>query len=453
MTADNLKVGFGRRCINPESPLSLAGYFNQRMWTGVLDDIFVHVLAFKQGDTLSVIMQYDLVSAPYFMIEKIIERCAVFTGLNKSNMLICATHTHTAPQLSSMQSGENLEYVGLLLQRTEEAVRDAMNSFEVAEAYIGEAYDDRFAFNRRYWMKDGTVVTNPGKLNPEIDRPEGPIDPTIPMLGFKVDNQLKYLLTNISNHSDTTGGCEVSGDWPGVTRSRIEAYLGKDAKCIPLVGPAGNINTFDTQWDDPQNSREEALRIGEGYAESIIEKLEALKKLPDVTLKVDNISVTVGPHQLSEQEVTEAEATIAQYADIDTQAPGLTLTSEDLANKNPIVLKMFAERLIKTSQDQVPREFNLVAISLGQVAIMSLPGEPFVEIGLNIREKAFPGKALLITGLSSSGAKHLFGGYIPNAFNYGRGGYETTPASNPYARDTADKLLEGAIKLAKKLDK
>lgn len=48
---------------------------------------------------------------------------------------------------------------------------------------------------------------------------------------------------------------------------------------------------------------------------------------------------------------------------------------------------------------------------------------------------------------SGTGAEHINGGYIPNLFNYDRGGYETTPRSNPFARNTANKLMDGIKKI------
>jgi len=44
---------------------------------------------------------------------------------------------------------------------------------------IGMGHEDRLTFNRRYWMKDGTVRTNPGYKNPDIVRPAAPIDPDV----------------------------------------------------------------------------------------------------------------------------------------------------------------------------------------------------------------------------------------------------------------------------------
>ncbi len=448
MSCNKLEAGFGRCCINPEVPVSLAGYFNKRYWTGVLDDIYVQALVLRQGDVLSAIVHFDLVSVPTAVAEAIAERCGRFSELNRQNMLMCATHTHTAPEVRCGKPGSNEEYVNFVLDKTEEAVKEALANFEEVDVYGGEAFDDRFAFNRRFWMKDGSVVTNPGKLNPEIDRPEGPIDPSIPMLGLKVGGKLKYLIVNISNHSDTTAGTEVSADWPGFTRRKMEQFLGDDTACFTLISPAGNINHFDVKWNNSQYGPDEARRIGEGYAESIMAGIPSLRKVCFDKMQVKNVAVNSGPSQISDKDLEEAKTIIEKYPELDARSSDISLTSEDLAKKAPIVLKYFAEMLLETAKDQEEREFNLVGIFLGQVAIVSLPCEPFVEVGLKIRENILYGKTVLIASHSGSGAKHLFGGYIPNAFNYGRGGYETTPRSNPFAPDTADKLIEGIAKLA-----
>ena len=49
----------------------------------------------------------------------------------------------------------------------------------------GVGHEERLSFNRRFFMKDGTVGWNPGKLNPKIVRPAGPIDPAVPVVYFE----------------------------------------------------------------------------------------------------------------------------------------------------------------------------------------------------------------------------------------------------------------------------
>jgi hypothetical protein len=300
-------------------------------------------------------------------------------------------------------------------------------------------------------MKDGTVVTNPGKLNPEIDRPEGPIDPEIPLLGIKQNGKLKVLLANISNHSDTIGGNGVSSDWNCFLRKRLEKKMGEGSMFIPLISPAGNINHFDVTTDADQTSYAEAERVGNGYADTVEKALESLKPLNSVNMQAVNQQVTVGPCDVTEEEVSEAKETIEKYKDQDISKSKRPLTSEDLAKKSPAALRYFAEQVIERTLDREDRHFNLVGISFDDLCIVSLPAEPFVEIGLKIKSEVITDKTVMIATHSGTGADHIFGGYIPNKFNFGRGGYESTQRSCPFAQHTAGKLAKGIGLLNKKL--
>ena len=83
--------------------------------------------------------------------------------------------------------------------------------------------------------------------------------------------------------------------------------------------------------------------------------------------------------------------------------------------------------------------------------IASLPSEPFVEIGLILRRSIFNDRLCLVSSHGNyNGGKTFSGGYIPNSWNYGRGGYETTPRSSGYSIHTADTLLANWRKLAEK---
>ncbi len=102
--------------------------------------------------------------------------------------------------------------------------------------------------------------------------------------------------------------------------------------------------------------------------------------------------------------------------------------------------------------DHDPRIFNLVGIFMGKSCIVSLPSEPFVEIGLQIKKGIFAEHDTMIVSHSNgTGNSNVGGGYIPNSWNYGRGGYETTPRSNPLSIKTADQLLAAWRKLASEL--
>ena len=451
-----VKFGFGRRCTNPELPISLAGYFNKRMWNQVLDDLEVRAVVFKDGGDFSAIVQFDLLSINNYLYDFVFDAVKA-AGLkefsaSRKNILVCATHTHTAPD--PLGDKNSMEYCRFIAQKAAEALKDAVSNMKKGELLYTITQDHRFQFNRRYWMKNGTVVTNPGKLNPDILRPEGEIDPQIPVLAFKTDNGIELLITSIVNHTDTIGGCGVSSDWPGFMRRKIEPQLAPGAMLLPLIGASGNINHFDVSTDMDQTCYNEPRRIGEGYADTVAKALGTLTPAPGKKIKLATKKVKTSPRKLDPAEVAEARATVEKFADIDITKVGseIDLTSEDLAKGAPFALKYFAVKLLELEDNPQTPNFLLTKIEFGDhVVLASLPSEPFVEIGLTLRRAIFRNKLCVITSHGNyNGGKGFGGGYIPNAWNYGRGGYESTPRSSGYGEETSEVLLENWRKLAKK---
>ena len=445
-----IQFGIGRRCINPELPISLAGYFNTRMWDKILDDIEVRVIVFKGEDKDFAIVHFDILSISYPFYTDVLEALqSVEPSFKEENVLISAVHSHTAPDINNCPTSP--AYRKFAAAKAAEALKDALASIEDGEVYTAMAQDGRFQFNRRYWMKDGSVLTNPGKLNPEIDRPEGTIDPQIPIIAIKNTHGIKLLMASIVNHTDTIGGCGVSADWTGFLRRDLEPEMAPGAMVVSLIGCAGNINHFDVTTDMDQTCYAEPERIGKGYAESIRKVWNDLKAVEDGKFSFESALAVSAPRELDPEEIKEAQAVVEKYADVDINAHG-DLTSEDLAKKTPVVLKFFAEKLLEIANNTHKPTFRLSLLKFGESAVIaSLPSEPFVEIGLNLRKSIFFGKHCLVCSHGNyNGGGKFIGGYIPNSWNYGRGGYETTPRSSGYSVRTADVLLAAWRKMVEK---
>lgn len=447
-----IKYGIARRVINPNVPISLAGYFNLRMWDHVLDDLEVRAVVFRKGPAYAAILHFDILCTPLYLCDAILEKIqdSGMSQFHRGNVTLCATHTHTAPEVRIGQ-GHNPDYIPFLAEQAVSALKEALESLEQGELFQGLASDIRFLFNRRYWMKNGTVMTNPGKFNPEILCPEGDIDPEIPMLAVKSNGKIKLLITSIVNHADTVGGTGVSADWPGFYRRTIEKELGENSMVVSLTGAEGNINHFDVNSHDKQNSYGEAERIGTGYAETVLAALKSLSPVEGETMKTVFGEAVTLPREISQEEIDEAKATIAKYPDADINAG--TLNSEDLAKGAPAVLKYFASALLEKAAQKEKMRLYLTGIAFGSSFILaSLPSEPFTEIGLTLRKEIFGDRTCMVTALANgTGTYTNHSGYIPNAWNYGRGGYEPAPRSNPYSMKTAGILLRKWRELAKEV--
>src|SRR5207244_6979670 len=145
--------------------------------------------------------------------------------------LIAATHSHTGPlyfdalrtflhERAVAQNGrdqqETVDYPSVLSEKLAGVIAAAKNAARPVELAAGVAKQTGLSFNRRFHMKDGTVVFNPGKLNPNIVRAAGPIDPDLGLvlLRDRRQDQAVASLTVFALHLDTTGGTEYSAYYP-----------------------------------------------------------------------------------------------------------------------------------------------------------------------------------------------------------------------------------------------
>ena len=113
-------------------------------------------------------------------------------------------------------------------------------------------------------------------------------------------------------------------------------------------------------------------------------------------------------------------------------------------------MRYFAENLLKVAAAKKEFDFEVSAVDLGSCTIIGLPAEPFVEIGLEIRKEIFADKSQTLCSIMNNGSGS---GYIPNLWNYRRGGYENTPRSNPYTIHAATELKKICCELKKAFDR
>jgi len=104
-----------------------------------------------------------------------------------------------------------------------------------------------------------------------------------------------------------------------------------------------------------------------------------------------------------------------------------------------------AEALRMCRLDGGPKKFdlNLTGLKLGPVALVGLPGEPFTDIGVRIKQNGGWG-LIMPCGLING-----YEGYFPTKEAFLEGGYEAR--SSQYCADVTDKLISGAGELLKEM--
>ncbi len=441
-----LKTGFARELITPRLGIPLCGYFNPRPGSGVYDDLFVKALIWDDGVTRAGVISYDLCAITTEMIQEVrdeLQKQSVDCG---ENLLFCATHTHTGPYVNDgLNHQYDRPYMARVVSQTVAAVCRALDNLALSEMWLGKTENNPFAFNRRYFMTNGKVATNPGKLNPNTVKPEGMVDKEIGVIKIVSNGMITALLVNIVNHNDTIGGNLVSADWPNRLERHIQDKLGYDVPVIVLVGASGNINHFDVDSLKNQTSYQESCRIGKGYAEIILDILPGLKLWRGTRFKLKKTIFHLHGRTITDEEIHRAEE-ISSHPIVS----GLDslLTSEDLIKGTDSIRRCFAEQLLAYHDREAgkARPFELFLFDFGpELSVISIPGEPFTEIGLAAKKHI--GRKLNIVIGHAQGCP----GYLPLEDCYERGGYEILPVlGGGAAPGTAEKLLEHIKILATK---
>jgi hypothetical protein len=440
---DDLAVGFATVDITPPRGYRMAGYFHERANTGTRDPLLAKAIVFRQGDRQAALVFCDLIGLTADVSRRARNRIQERTAIPSENVAVCATHSHTGPlyfgvlrrhfhekALAAHGSDprEEVDYPAVLVDSLANAVSRAAADLAPARLATGVARQDGLSFNRRFHMKDGKVVFNPGQRNPAIVRPAGPIDPDIGLVAvFKPEQeQPKAVLSVFALHLDTVGGTEYSADYPYFVERALRQSFGARFASLFGAGTCGDINHIDVTVQ----GRRTAEEIGSALARTIQAAIPKLETIAKPALATARTVVEVPLQRYSAAETAQARANLDRVGSPDF--PFLeavhTVTVVDLAQNHPSGTIGLEVQVIRLSHD---------------TAIVTLPGEVFVELGLAIK-RASPFHTTLVVELANDTPA-----YIPTQKAFGEGSYEIV--NSRVAPGGGELMSEAAVRLLKDL--
>jgi len=92
-----LQAGTATVNITPELGCHLVGYFADRIADHIHDELLVKAIVLTDGETTLGLVTCDLISLPVATVNAAKALIEERTGIAPANVLISATHTHTAP--------------------------------------------------------------------------------------------------------------------------------------------------------------------------------------------------------------------------------------------------------------------------------------------------------------------------------------------------------------------
>lgn len=434
--AGDLKIGAASVKITPPIGASMAGYYYERGVENIHDDLYAKALVIEKDGSKIAIVSCDLIGISANIVadvRKLVEKSA---GIAAMHVMIGATHSHTGPVIPSFReryitqtkSAQILAgYLAKLPGLIAESITQANAALKPAKLSFGLGHEDSISFNRRYFMTDGTVAWNPGKLNPKIIKPAGPIDPAVSVLYAEtIDGIPISTYINLALHLDTVSGTEVSADLPFTLSTILGKLKGSEMVTAFSQGCSGNINHVNVKTNTPQSGHFEAQRLGTVLAGEVIKTYTRLSTLDVNTITVKSEIVPLPLAEISKDEMPWAREVAAKYGK---------------QNAAPFLDFVKAFKLLEIdSRKGKPIEAEIQVFALGdKCAIVSLPAEVFTEIGMYIKSRS-PYPYTIITELTNGAI-----GYVPDRKAYIEGNYEVI--TSRVAPGSGEILAENALRM------
>ena len=432
-------AGFGRVNVTPMLGADINGYYQVRKANGVLDELEANAVAFTCGGDTAVFVSIDNCLISSNLINAIRSAAAKLTGLDADCIHIGVTHTHTAPTAEIGHEDPFVsQYTQFLIRKAADAVHAAMEDRKSAKIGWGVGTAPNVAFVRRFRMKDGSIRTNPGVNNPDIVAPIGDVDERVNVLRIDQEDGNSIVFINFGNHPDTVGGCKISCDWPGFARRMVEKAL-DGTRCIFFNGALGDVNHVNVHpgpgayndlspdFDDVDRGYGHARHMGNVVAAAVLQVYAKAAWMDVDSIRSVTKMVRIPSNRPDPKDLPEAHRINDLYeAGRDNELPyeGMMLTT--------IVAE--AARMVALENGPDYFEVPVSAIALGNVALVTLPGEAFTEIGRELK-KAEGWDLVLPLGLTDE-----YVGYFPVTQAYIEGGYEAR--SSKFKQGVAELLID-----------
>jgi hypothetical protein len=446
-----LRAGAARSNITPELGGDIIGGFHPIPAKHIHDELWAKCLVLDNGETRLALVVCDVLGLSRTVCNEARRVVEAETGIPAAHVMISGTHTHSATSVIGdrfAKAAELTPYQRTVVRRIGDAVRCAVNNLEPARIGWATASEPRHVFNRRWFMKPGTVPVNPHgvqdqvKMNPpraseNLVKPAGPTDPEICFLAVQSTNGRPVaLLANYSLHYvGGVGGGHVSADYYGMFADRIQQLLGADRQDPPFVGimcngTSGNINNIDFTKPSPKAAPYERMReVAEDVAQAVFKAYPSVRWREAVPLGAAFGEVRLALRHPTPEQVERAKGILA------ARKPDAKATLEEI----------YAERTLRVNEVPSHDDLPVQALRIGDVGIATLPLEVFSETGLELKRLS-PFKPSFVVSLA-----HGYFGYLPTVEQHKLGGYETWLGTNRVEIEAEPKLVAKLLEMLGRL--
>jgi len=427
-----MRVGAARVDITPPVGVKLGGFAARyKSSEGVHDNLFARAICLGDDKTSLLLIAADIVEISNEAAQKARRGLSQKLGMKEDAIVVAATHTHSGPApnpdiTSDVELDLNDRYSerfpSLFVEAGEKAAKSPVKAF----SRCGTSHAE-ITYNRS--IKGG------------------PTDPQVIALLFETESgEVIASLVNYACHGVVLGASNymISGDWMGQATRAMEKSFGGNHVSVYVNAATGDLNPLTCKGYGCFGTFEDAQRFGIVVANAALDGLKSSGVSRDPTIGLVSSSVTVkkvipsleSAERLHDEQLKALEDAKKQGKDSETIRELEAATH--YTGKNL--------KLVQTVRFDDSERVLLHGIKIGDAAFATMPGEPVVKLGLELKSRS----PFSPTGLISYADG--YSGYIPAREDYERRGYESTPTWwNRLAPGTGEQLLEEDLRLLGKL--
>lgn len=383
-------AGVGKVDITPPLGLEMCGYgaHLKRKCLEVLDPLEARALLLSDGNEKALFLTCDLVGLDEPVVDGIRRAIESEMGVPSDHILLACSHTHSGPATMFTIAWGKMDdgYMASLPGRFLEAARQAASSLQNA----------RVGFRRQRIYGVGV-----NRVQPDF----GPLDPSVQLM--RIDDASGKTLAIVFNfgahpvvrYPFTWKG---SADWPGKCSRELSDLFG-GAEVLFLLGPCGNINgnrmdfsrqeTERSHWQCDDRVEETArtllqqvarpLKTIETSTEASIRTMNRRVCLPQEVPDADALKRFIAENQKRVEETGVKEG--RDLREVQEQEP----EAHARWRRHQFQVDHAAHRL-KFVEEKRPgwRSAPVQVLKVGPAAFVSWPGEIYVELGVELRQRS-----------------------------------------------------------------
>ncbi len=417
LAVPELTAGAARADITPPEGLAMAGSLRARKNVGTDDPLEATAVVFEAGGVRAALVGVDLIALSRATVDEAARLAEDACGIPRDSVLVSASHTHSGPYPTPCFGAEEdlaVEYVKGLPEKLARVIVEADRSRVPCRAWRGRSLVRGVASNRRLVLKSGGSINNWMRPPPndQVVGCEGPVDPEVGLLRLDDEGGRTFAcVVDYTCHVNAHFGTKYSADYAGVARRALAEKLG-GAVTVFFPGACGNINPAT-----------DYRTLGERVAEGALRASDSAEEMGEPTVAAGQREVELPLRDFSEFQEDE----VARLARL----------------WGPHVKGVFREEWERLrAQGHTSARTVAVAVRVGDFAVAGVPGELFVEWGLDIKRKS-PVRWTYVAELSND-----YVGYLPTRETFQRGGYESLNArSSKVSIEGCELLAETVVGL------